>query len=196
MLGNDVVDLDDPESHQRRHPRFDARVFAPSERALIDARPDTDPLRWLLWAAKESAYKALRKADPDTVFAPSRFVVRPERAGRARVDAAGHTVRVEIAVEASCVHAVARGPEDGDAVCCGVDAMATSGTEGDRVRRLAVDGIARAFGLAASELAIGRRGRIPVLCWRGRPSAADLSLSHHGRFVAFACAADPAWSMS
>ena len=194
MLGNDVVDLDDPETRQRRHPRFDARVFGAPERALIAASPDADRLRWLLWAAKESAYKALRQVDRAAVFAPPCFVVRLERAGRVRVDAGGRTICVEVAAGASCLHAVARAPEDTHPLCCGVAALATPGTESDRVRRFAVETIARAFGLAASDLAIRRDGRIPVLCWRGRPSDAELSLSHHGRFVAFACAPARVWS--
>ena len=79
MLGNDIVDLGDPESRaEGRHARFDGRVFDETERVLIDAAPEPERVRWLLWAAKESAYKAARKEDPHTVFAPSCFVVRLE----------------------------------------------------------------------------------------------------------------------
>ena len=36
MLGNDVVDLGDPECREARlHPRFDARVFTPEERTAL-----------------------------------------------------------------------------------------------------------------------------------------------------------------
>ena len=38
MIGNDVVDLADPDADPGRlHPRFDGRVFDPSEHALIAA---------------------------------------------------------------------------------------------------------------------------------------------------------------
>src|SRR5439155_10573151 len=64
MIGNDIVDLGDSESHaEGRHPRFDGRVFDETEHALIDATPEPERVRWLLWAAKESAYKAARKED-------------------------------------------------------------------------------------------------------------------------------------
>jgi len=77
MLGNDVVDLGDPESRAgARHARFDARAFDRTERALIATSPRGEHERWRLWAAKESAYKAARKEDPCTVFSPQRFAVR------------------------------------------------------------------------------------------------------------------------
>ena len=57
MIGNDVVDLRDPDADPwRLHARFDERVFHPSERALIAASPQPGRTRWVLWALKESAY--------------------------------------------------------------------------------------------------------------------------------------------
>ena len=41
------------------HPRFAERVFTPAEREALEAAPDRHRLHWALWAAKESAYKAL-----------------------------------------------------------------------------------------------------------------------------------------
>ena len=56
------------------------------------------------------------------------------------------------------------------------------------VRRLAATAIASTLGLDPSAVRIDRRP--PVALHRGRPLVTDLSLSHHGRFVAFACALD------
>ena len=53
MLGNDVIDLADPETSSR-HPRFDARVFGATERALLARSEDAGRLRQVLWAAKEA----------------------------------------------------------------------------------------------------------------------------------------------
>jgi len=58
MLGNDIVDLADPEACESTlHPRFDARVFAAPERVLLAAAADRGALRWALWAAKEREYR-------------------------------------------------------------------------------------------------------------------------------------------
>ena len=69
MLGNDVVDLRDPDSDVATHPaRFDERVFAPGERALIQHSAQPARLRWQLWSAKEAAFKAAKKRSAATIF--------------------------------------------------------------------------------------------------------------------------------
>jgi len=214
MIGNDVVDLGDPETRAWvRHPRFDARVFSDSERALIAASADADRMRWVLWAAKESAYKVARKEEPRTVFAPSRFVVSLDRDGRATVHVDARRFDVDVVAGGDHVHAVARSagmvPDEG---CVAVAAIgsdvqldrATSSRDsvpagawlpGAAARCLAIVTLARLAGVAPQDLAIHRDGRIPMLYFHGRRSQADLSLSHHGRFVAFACAVPSHWRL-
>ena len=66
LVGNDVVDLHDPQSQpEALHPRFDARVFSLGEREALGASSSPHSLRWSLWAAKESAYKLAKKLDED-----------------------------------------------------------------------------------------------------------------------------------
>jgi len=189
MMGNDVVDLGDPESRaEARHPRFDRRVFDETERALIGASAQPERTRWLLWAAKESAYKAARKEDPHTVFAPSCFVVRPEGDARVSVAVGERRFQVDLGAGADHVHAVARAEGDSpDAICTAIAKLPELSTGSDAARWLAIATLSRLLGVAPEELALRRDGRIPSLWLRDRRSSADLSLSHHGRFVAFAC---------
>jgi len=189
MIGNDVVDLGDPESRaEGRHARFDGRVFDQTERMLIDAAPQPERIRWLLWAAKESAYKAARKEDSRTVFAPSRFHVRREAGAGLTVSIGARRFRVDVVVGAEHVHAVARGASDPPAaVCSAVGTLPALATGSDVVRRLAIARVSRLLGIAPEDIAIRRDRRVPALWLHGRRSPADLSLSHHGRFVAFAC---------
>jgi hypothetical protein len=64
------------------------------------------------------------------------------------------------------------------------------------VRALARTQLAPLLGVDADRIEIERRGRIPVLRLAGQDLPFDLSLSHHGRFVAFAaeplCTRSPA----
>jgi phosphopantetheinyl transferase len=46
--------------------------------------------------------------------------------------------------------------------------------------------VGRSLALPEARLSIGRRGRIPILELDGRPTALALSLSHHGRWIAYA----------
>ena len=66
MVGNDIVDLRDPQSRSESlHPRFDTRVFSERERRIIGEAADSERVRWKLWAAKEAAYKLMRKMAMD-----------------------------------------------------------------------------------------------------------------------------------
>ena len=192
MIGNDIVDLGDADSRiAGHHPRFDERVFTPAERDLIVAGPAGERVRWLLWAAKESAYKAIRRADARAVFSPRALVVRPTSFVSATVEGAGRTLDVRLGGDDQHVHAIARdravgtGPVDGGVarLVPGADGASPSAA----VRRLAVTTLARLLDVPERDLALDRDGRLPRLWLGGRPSAAVLSLSHHGRFVAFAC---------
>jgi len=188
-LGNDVVDLADPETRDL-HPRFDERVFAPRERALLSACSSPHVLRWALWAAKESAYKALRRLDPHLVFSPKRFAVElpgsfPEGRGRVigQVAHGEQVLDVEVCVEGELLHAVSRDSRSAQAsVLARVDRADSDPSAA--VRRLAAAALGPALGLDPAGIRIV--GRPPVARHRGRRLAAHVSLSHHGRFVAFA----------
>jgi len=194
MIGNDVVDLGDPESDiETHHARFTDRVFDAAERAAIEASPSRERVRWLLWAAKESAYKAARQEDHSTVFSPLRFTVRLHDAGRTSVVVGHRRFRVDITATAQYVHAVARRVDDRAEVIYRAVALDASVPESEAVRALAITTLSRAWRLVPDDFSIGREQRVPTLWVRGRRGSAGLSLSHHGRFVAFACRVPPSW---
>ena len=187
MLGDDVVDLRDPEAAPgATHPRFDERVFAAAERTLLEDAGSPTRLRWTLWAAKESAFKAARKIDSRTVFSPARFVVRLANDGEASVAHAGRSFAVRIVQSDGAVHAVAlaRPAPSADVVAGSLGVRA--GDLSAAARRFAVGRLAAYLGIDPARLAIVRRQRIPLLLVDGRPDAVDLSLSHHGRVIGFA----------
>ncbi|HJO23565.1 MAG: 4'-phosphopantetheinyl transferase superfamily protein [Myxococcota bacterium] len=187
MLGNDVVDLADPEVRGGpAHPRFDARVFSPPERRALESESAPNRLRWTLWAAKEAAYKLAVKRDPNAIFAASRFVVRLDGASHGQVAHPGGCVAVTLDVRDDTVHAVARDTAASEVVI-GLASCADSTDASAAVRHLAVHDVASRLGVTQSDLQLGRRGRIPTLSLRGSDRHLDLSLSHHGRYVAFAC---------
>jgi phosphopantetheinyl transferase (holo-ACP synthase) len=233
VIGNDVVDLRDPETLPgARHARFDARVFAAGERSALERSGARDRLRWILWAAKESAFKVAQRREPDTSFVPTRFVVDLDASLRGCVrhadreypvcvavtgdcvhavateaPAAG-AVRAGVAVTGDCVHAVATEAPAAGAVRAGVAVCAAEGAAGaslpgSAVRDLAAAGIAPLLGVERQALRFARRGRVPELQldpgvrsgWHSarrdsveaRLGAVRVSLSHHGRFVAYAC---------
>jgi len=192
MLGNDVVDLADAETRAgAQHPRFDARVLSAAERAALAAAPDTEAarrLRWTFFAAKEAAYKLVRRLEPRTPFAPTRFEVTLLGDGAARVRHEGRVLDVALEECDGAIHAVASpAGADGGRRVAALAPAAPDEDEGAAARRLACTRVAAALGVAASRLDVVREGRLPALRLDGAPLDATLSLSHHGRFVGFAC---------
>jgi len=196
MLGNDVIDLGDPETRPgARHPRFDARVFTREERAALAAAANPDRLRWSLWAAKEAAYKCTKKLAPETCFSPARFAVRLETSLTGSVDFGSRRLRVALFSEGDALHAVATDAGDPERVALRVvselAAAEAPACASQAVRALARDAAAAILGCAPGELELTREGRVPRLRRRGAKHELDLSLSHHGRFLAAALGMHP-----
>jgi phosphopantetheinyl transferase (holo-ACP synthase) len=191
-VGNDVVDLDDPDTRlDGLHSRWDERVFGAAERRALEASSSRHLLHWALWAAKESAYKARKRLEPETVFSPREFEVElsplPATVGVAvgRVAHRGEVFELEVHLDGASVHAVAKSTDAAGArVLWKVESAL--GDPGVAARRLAATAIGSALGLDPADLRIV--GRPPVAMHGGRRLEVGLSLSHHGRFVAFACA--------
>jgi phosphopantetheinyl transferase len=194
-VGNDVVDLALPETRLGGlHPRWGERVFCDAERHALEASRSRHLLHWALWAAKESAYKALKRLEPETVFSPREFEVElsslpANGAGAAvgRVVYRGEMFGLAVRVDGVSVHALATSEDEaGERVLWKVDDA--RGDPGTAVRRLAKSAIGSALGLDPAGLRIVNRP--PVATFRDGRSRIGVSLSHHGRFVAFACAVD------
>lgn len=182
-VGNDVVDLDDvsPASERTRQ-RFIERVCAPSERELLAQSDDPRTLLWVLFAAKEAAFKLASKLGPVPVFAHRNFIV-----DRAPLAGAPFSVTLPSAVRA-------RGTVDvhGRAI----HAVAWVG-EGEPHREVIVGPDARAallvhLGLEAARVVRAPRADAydglgpPRVEVRAQPHPVDVSLSQDGRFAAFA----------
>jgi phosphopantetheinyl transferase (holo-ACP synthase) len=75
-IGNDIVDLTSPDSIGKcRDRRFIARVFTPEEQERIDRSASPDTTLWMLWAAKEAAFKAVSKLKPGLTFMHRAYTV-------------------------------------------------------------------------------------------------------------------------
>jgi hypothetical protein len=205
VLGNDVVDLGDPETRpDAAHPRFDARVFTTEERAALAASPDPVRLRWRLWAAKEAAYKCSQKvnrgtffeskpghADARMPFLPARLEVRLDDAGGGSVQVGDRRLRIRFHEAGDALHAVASdaaaGPERRVLrALAKLPAGSHPSYASAEVRVLARELAAAHLGCEAGEIEVEQAGRVPRLRRRGAPLGLDLSLAHHGRYLAVA----------
>ena len=210
-VGNDVVDLKEPANRGKSgDDRFLDRVFTAEERELIAGARSPDTLLWSLWAAKEAAYKAVSGGDPSVCSIPRRYRVLLDGGeasgtfdaaqgseGRlaGRVITPRGEVALRITVTDDYVHAVAAGSES---VLAGiiqrvdrVDCAEDAGDESAFVRRQLLREIACRLDCPVADLAVLKEqpgSDAPSVFLRGRPLAANISLSHDGRFAAFALA--------
>jgi phosphopantetheinyl transferase (holo-ACP synthase) len=195
MVGNDVVDLADPDTARgATHPRFDERVFAAEERAWLGRNRAEERLRWVLWAAKESAFKALKKLDPRAIFSPHRLIVRLETASAGSVRYGERLLTVGVKIDRGACHAVTSiDVEPRAIIVSGMRCLTADVAEEPRpaARAFAIHLLAPLLRATERDLAVVSERRVPRLHIAGRPAPVDLSLSHHGRFVAFACALGP-----
>lgn len=202
MVGNDIVDLQDPDADFGSYrSRFDERVFSESERRSIDRATSPERQRWRLWAAKEASFKLARKRDPSTLFSPRAFSVdcdEGSRAIRVRVIHDELPCFVEFDETKKRIHAIAvPAPGDFADVISGVDVLehssggaSQSERESQAVRDLACDAISQRFNFSRHRLEIRRAAqRIPMLYHGEALLDLSVSLSHHGSWLGFACRA-------
>lgn len=190
MVGNDIVDLADPDASAGAcHPRFDQRVFTPDEARSLPARCTDLQKRWILWAAKEAAYKAARRESAGIAFSPARFVVELDRSLCGSVRYAMRCWSARVRVDGDCVHAVVSAPTSFASTLSGVCRLELSELRDSSaaIRRFALSSLAASLRVAISKLRIERIGRVPQLIVEGLAAPAPLSLSHHGSYAGFAC---------
>ncbi len=213
LVGNDVVDLRDSESQpEALHSRFDARVFTAAEREALGVSAAPYVLRWTLWAAKESAYKIAKKLDPTVRFLWREFSTHPMGEGWLVVVHGPHSFDVRVSRTDEWVHSVATHSSarhcssthgsarhgsarqdwaplrsDGSSVGAGVERLTRSDADpSSAVRKFARAAVGSRVECPPSQIWIAAERGIPVAFWRERRLSVDLSLSHHGRFVAWA----------
>lgn len=205
-VGNDIVDLFTKGTAGRaKDNRFVDRILTDDEKKVLFCRQESpDSLLWALWAAKETAFKAVNKSFPDISSAPRRYAVtlqaqslKSKIAGCVNTPAGA--VAVSIFIRDTHIHCIGTtgNPDDLDNVVFGTKRMDAESEEllyrqqSVQVRKLAKEKIARCFNMDTGNIDI-RRSRQkkqpgpPVIRFNDRESFMDISLSHHGRYVAFA----------
>jgi hypothetical protein len=208
-VGNDIVDLDAPGAENKsRNLRFMKKVLTADEIDRVTASCRPDAALWGIWAAKETAYKVLSKSFPDAAFSPLKYrlaihhpAVKPGESQEGIVSTPHGPVAVKIFFGLGYVHCIGN---RGDVVDVqnimhghgrtrlhGDKDAPVSRLESAAVRNLALAHVARFLNKSAAEMEIrghvlAGRTRPPALFFKGEKEPIDISLSHDGRFVAYA----------
>ncbi|MCB1158487.1 MAG: 4-phosphopantetheinyl transferase family protein [Leptospiraceae bacterium] len=74
VFGNDIVDLSIRATRQLSgNSRFYNKVFSPLEQKILYSSDNPDIFTWIIWSFKEAAYKAIRRNRPGLVFQYKKF---------------------------------------------------------------------------------------------------------------------------
>lgn len=184
------------------------RVLTNREWHEVDKSDCPDQLLWAFWAAKETAYKAINKLYPDVSSSPGRYEVQLE-CGAPTVSGVVHTPEIDVPIRIlfhpDYVHCVGgymgSGNLDGMAWGVGtIDAAPKSGSiesvserESRNARQLVVSHLANILHCDPGDILISQQNHPSPSGWpkvyiKGKPADMDISLSHDGRFAAFAVA--------
>lgn len=199
-VGNDVVDLKHPENQGKsKDNRFLSRVFTGKERDRIAGAACPDKLLWALWAAKEAAFKVVSRDDSTVRSTPRRYDIHLDSLEVSEACLAGRAITprgelaLRIIVTDDYVHALSAATKGSlDRIFQRVDRMDVEDDPGEAsafVRRQLLCEIARCLDCPPGELSVGKEPMgpgAPFVIRREQPLAVDISLSHDGRFAAFA----------
>lgn len=211
-VGTDVVDLRDPRTVGKvRDGRFLARVLHDHERGAVAASPDPDEALWIHWAAKEAVYKVVSKLrGSPPVFAHRDFVVVGDA-----VEYEGGRYPLDVRRHGPALHAVSCTGAPLLQVLTGLGRLDEphapwSGSLEELMARLSRREADPVHSLASAAVRIAARGalaaalgvdedRLEIVCapgvtgrrppfvlLDGSPAPADVSLSHHGDWIAWA----------
>jgi hypothetical protein len=203
FIANDVVDWKDPaNAGKSRDSRYLKKILTAAEiKQVYDSR-NPDVALWSLWACKETAYKVIRKTNPRAAFLPLRWTVKLN--GRDFAPANGKIiipgespVFVQLLITGNYVHCV--GSDDLSVlgkIIQGIDRLPSSAKQktidpSQFGRACLIRKLASLNNSNSSALTIRRKkkeGELqPPQVYRNNKKAPfDISLSHDGKFTAYA----------
>ncbi|HON58029.1 MAG TPA: 4'-phosphopantetheinyl transferase superfamily protein [Smithella sp.] len=195
-MGNDVVDLKEPGNVGKSgNLRFLKKILTAAEMEWVRKAEKPDAALWRLWAAKETAYKVLRKISAKAAFLPRQWpVVWTGRLDGKVVAHDGKAIFVSCFSNEDYIHCV--GSDDASVLekCIKGVAFISGHRRLDPSRygrQCLKKSIAERCSCTSRQIAV-RRGKKngelqpPHLYIADRKSPIDISLSHDGRWIAYA----------
>lgn len=183
--------------------RYLKKILTSAEIEFVCNSENPDKALWSFWACKETGYKTIRKSYAGLSFLPRQWSVRLNRHNKMFTEGevvigGADTVFVRIFdLPAGCMHCVgADNLTDLDGIIWGIETLPefSSGEDNEPSsfgRRCLTRKLAGLYKLNFRELEVRRAGgggelQPPQLYYENKKTPFDISLSHDGKFVAYA----------
>ncbi len=181
--------------------RFVKRILTPSERkVLIHCDPSTrDIILWSFWAGKETGYKIASKRHSQISSSPQKYEIKLSNNGMSPLE--GTVISPEgcfplrFFINSSCIHCVgvSRKPKNIDILFYNISPSPNSDcniSESEEVRTFAKQDLSINLEIPMNDIHIyrpkGADGQRPPQITISGKHTGDISLSHHGKFIAYA----------
>jgi hypothetical protein len=197
------VDLREPENAGKsRDSRFLKKTLTVAEIDFVQNAENSDKALWSLWSCKETAYKVIKKTCSNTSFLPRQWTVILKKSKSACLDGEikipdAEAVYVRLFSDSCYIHCVGSDCLAAlDNLICKVEILPEEGNDGKAdpslfLRKCFARHLADFFRLNLNDIKINRvqdksELQPPYVYIGGKKSDIDISLSHDGRFVAYA----------
>jgi phosphopantetheinyl transferase (holo-ACP synthase) len=212
--GNDIVSLHAINPTRTRQHRFYSKILADSEVTLYNegafASIPFDVFVWLCWSIKESAFKYLQRSRPTLIFSPTRLVVThlslplrysETKFGESSTEGSGFDDRMALKGIVSCgtdtlfsrslvyhevIHSVVLDQDNFENTGWGIKLIDQPDPDSQSmvVRKFLVDRLKSLF--PGDKISIGKSTQgFPLVLGGKKELGISVSLSHHGRMVAY-----------
>jgi len=191
-LGNDIVDLEAASQHRPAYyDRMKRSSFHSEELSLVRGYENQ---LWLLWAAKESAFKAIAQAGRvDKRFNPKDFLLRKiydlDNCIYYAIDCEDYHFNGFVEQNAAYLHAISWLGEKPDFyfdVICD-EHLKSHQEQSNMLRYHAIERFSKELLVPSDSIRISKdENMIPFFDQGGLRLANNLSLSHHGTYLAYA----------
>lgn len=197
MIGNDIVDLSmGTIGDGERRVRFMKKLFTNDEMDIIESLGKDDKWIWLLWSIKESVYKIVFREEQKTRYAPKSLkCISMSSSGEgiyhAKVDYEGFYFESRSIISREYIHTIAsKSLVEIDQSTSEIFTIPSKKNE-NIINNKIVESVisSKKYELASRLSIIKDKNRIPHL-YDGVDEIGYLSISHHGRFGAFAILED------
>jgi len=189
MIGNDIVDLLKASNDSNwQRPRFLDKVFTEAEQQMILNAKDQSQMVWLLWSMKEAAYKVYVQQFGKRFFNPKRLVCKlyPKNKGTVNVEFVKY--KTYSLIDKNFIHSIAYTTENKDlkTKCFNIETHSHE-SQSNLTKKQVLKYFSKIKNVSEDVLSIQKNELgIPHLFEDRLKLDERLSISHHGRYCAYA----------
>ncbi|MBR9915713.1 MAG: 4-phosphopantetheinyl transferase family protein [Algicola sp.] len=186
MIGNDIVDLRQAAKDSNwKRPRFLNKIFTAKEQLIISTSENKEHMVWLLWSMKEAAYKAYVRETKHRFFNPKRIECQLGSTHQGTVCIDEKLYDLKSVITSDYVHSVATNAETKHLEVHLFKLPVFSQSETVKAKVIHQLSCNKGIDSGAMEIKKTALG-IPNVFFKNEQILQALSISHHGKYGAFA----------